>query len=561
MKLKYYIASLLLIFISCGSSSLLAQNGNFLDAVKEYNLGNLVKAKEFFIKSLEEDHSNGASYFYLSKISAENNDIVSAEALIKKAIELDTLNFYYNELLAKIYINSSKTKEAISVYEDLINKYPKKMELYYVLCNLYISKQDTDSANKILDKIQKISGKSEPLALTKMNLFRMENNWEGALKYLVEFTSDFPSAKIETLIGDMYVDRFKDSLALIYYTKALSHDPDYSPAKYGKAEMYRLKGDFDKYFKLITPFFADSNIEVALKEAYLKQLMMSGAFVQKYRQNVDSLVYKMELAHPNDSLALVTAATYYAQGGDKERALKILRSNYSMHPDKFGTTFQYLTYLYFLKEWEELERESAKSLTIFNDNTDILQLLGISQFQLKNPGESINTYKTIEKIALRTKDTVNLVQAYSLIGDMSYELGNQSQSYKYYKKALKLDPNNLPVLNNYAYYLSLEGKNLKLAYQMSMRAIEKEPDNPTYLDTFGWILFLMDKPLEAKSQFKHAMLYGGKESAAVLDHYAEVLFALKEYDLAFIYWEQAKALDKTLQIDKKIIERKKQMQK
>ena len=32
------------------------------------------------------------------------------------------------------------------------------------------------------------------------------------------------------------------------------------------------------------------------------------------------------------------------------------------------------------------------------------------------------------------------------------------------------------------------------------------------------------------------MLYGGKESAVILDHYAEVLFALKEYDMAFIYW-------------------------
>ena len=36
------------------------------------------------------------------------------------------------------------------------------------------------------------------------------------------------------------------------------------------------------------------------------------------------------------------------------------------------------------------------------------------------------------------------------------------------------------------------------------------------------------------------MLYGGKESAVVMDHYAEVLYALKEYDLAFVYWNLAK---------------------
>ena len=45
--------------------------------------------------------------------------------------------------------------------------------------------------------------------------------------------------------------------------------------------------------------------------------------------------------------------------------------------------------------------------------------------------------------------------------------------------------------------------------------------------------------MEAKQFFKRAMLYGGKDSAVILDHYAEVLYALKEYDMAFIYWNMA----------------------
>ena len=35
------------------------------------------------------------------------------------------------------------------------------------------------------------------------------------------------------------------------------------------------------------------------------------------------------------------------------------------------------------------------------------------------------------------------------------------------------------------------------------------------------------------------MLYGGKESVVIMDHYAEVLYALKEYDLAMVYWNMA----------------------
>ena len=92
-----------------------------------------------------------------------------------------------------------------------------------------------------------------------------------------------------------------------------------------------------------------------------------------------------------------------------------------------------------------------------------------------------------------------------------------------------------------------------------LKAITSEPDNPTYLDTYAWILHLLGDDVEAKAIFKHAMLYGGKEQPAVLDHYAEVLYALKEYDLAYIYWNQAKALDTTgeLKIEEKIRERKK----
>ena len=91
------------------------------------------------------------------------------------------------------------------------------------------------------------------------------------------------------------------------------------------------------------------------------------------------------------------------------------------------------------------------------------------------------------------------------------------------------------MLNNYAYYLSLEGRKLRKALKMSRRTIELEPDNATYLDTYGWLLYLLHRPKEAKPYFKHAMLYGGKDSAVVLEHYSKVLEALGEQDLATYY--------------------------
>jgi tetratricopeptide (TPR) repeat protein len=95
---------------------------------------------------------------------------------------------------------------------------------------------------------------------------------------------------------------------------------------------------------------------------------------------------------------------------------------------------------------------------------------------------------------------------------------------------------------------------------MSHRAVQAEPENSSYLDTYGWILYLRGQLDEAKLQFKKAMLYGGKDSSVILDHYAEVLYALKEYDMAFIYWNMALMKDdgEVSGLNGKISQRKKE---
>lgn len=141
----------------------------------------------------------------------------------------------------------------------------------------------------------------------------------------------------------------------------------------------------------------------------------------------------------------------------------------------------------------------------------------------------------LAEVAEKAGDTGNQVLALSTAGDMNWQLGNRKEAYRRYDEALELDPDCTAVLNNYAYYLSEEGKSLRKALKMSRRSIELEPDNPTYLDTCGWILYLLGRPEEAKPLFKHAMIYGGKDSAVVLEHYSVVLDALGEKDLSKYY--------------------------
>ena len=57
----------------------------------------------------------------------------------------------------------------------------------------------------------------------------------------------------------------------------------------------------------------------------------------------------------------------------------------------------------------------------------------------------------------KVKDNAQIIiQFYANLGDVLYTLKRTTESFSYYEKALKLDENNVVVLNNYSYYLSLE---------------------------------------------------------------------------------------------------------
>jgi len=120
-----------------------------------------------------------------------------------------------------------------------------------------------------------------------------------------------------------------------------------------------------------------------------------------------------------------------------------------------------------------------------------------------------------------------------------------------------LNPQNLPVLNNYSYYLSLERKNLDKAEQMSGITIKAEPTNPTYLDTYGWILFEQGAYTMAKIYIEKAIEYGKDEtSAEVLEHYGDVLAVTGEKEKAVEQWKKAKELGSDSKTLNKKIRRK-----
>ena len=553
-------------FIGVSAMAASAQNEYFLEGLKYFNLGEYTAAKAQFIKALEVDSTGrgDAAFYYLSRIAMAEKSYDNAEKLLVRAIEKDSVNTTYKEALAQIYLANNNLAMTIEIYDKLVKAYPKRINYYYTLAELYIAAKDLPAATKLIERIEQVQGRNESTASLRFKIFRMEDNWDGAVEYFTNFDREQQSVNVESLLGDLYLERYKDTLAMEYYNKALSHQKNYMPAIYGKSEVYRVRKDYPNFFKTVKVVMADNIMNPQGKVAYIRDILQTPGVMTNYPKEMDSLITTLNAAYPSDTLVKQLVVGYYLQGDRKHEAAQVIREFTLNQPSPQQLT-EYISFLLYVEDYAPLEKlltgKECDTLVNHLDNlslTDRLDILAFVFYKEERYRESIDIYKKLEKEAVAAADKEMLLKTYSLLGDLSHLIGDVPGAYSYYKKALKINPNEVGVLNNYAYYLSLQKKDLKRAYSMSKKTIEAEPDNPTFLDTFGWILFLMDKPLEAKSTFKHAMLYGGKESAAILDHYAEVLYSLKEYDLAFIYWNQAKAIDTNneMNLEQKIKERK-----
>ena len=95
-------------------------------------------------------------------------------------------------------------------------------------------------------------------------------------------------------------------------------------------------------------------------------------------------------------------------------------------------------------------------------------------------------------------------------------------------------------LNNYAYYLSLNGGDLTKAEQMSYRTVKQEPSNSTYLDTYAWILFMQERYAEAKLYINQAVASDTIASDVILEHAGDIYAMNGDIVRALDYWRKAK---------------------
>lgn len=534
-----------------------------LSAVEKYNERDIEGALSLLNDAVAENPEDDAAWYYIAQCAISRNDAEMAEQGLRMALELDPDNFWYRYTLARLYSLTSRLELTVDMYEKLLADFPKKSELYFDLVEMYASQREYDKALETLEEIQTVFGMTESIAMYRFNLLRMLNKPEEAFASLEEYNKEYSSPYVLSTLADYQMSMYNDSTALAYYDEALDLAPDYAPALLGKAETLRLTRQYNEYFDILRRYVTDPQTPSVAKSDYLMAIVQrtEPKFLTSFRPQIDSVMNNALQVHPQDSLLLHTAAVYYYSTDRKDMAKKHFKANIQAWPESLSAAASYVEFLMYAGDWEELSEEGRAAFRKFPQETAFLEMASMGDYNLENYDRVLDICNIVLEVA--PADSSKTLRAWSTIGDIYHKLGDNKKAYKAYDKALKINPDYVYVLNNYAYYLSVEGKKLKKAYNMSKRTIEAEPDNATYLDTFGWILYLQGKPLEAKPFFKHAMLYGGKDSVVIMDHYADVLYALKEYDLAMVYWNMAMKKNKgeVPDLEAKVKQRKQAMVK
>ena len=156
---------------------------------------------------------------------------------------------------------------------------------------------------------------------------------------------------------------------------------------------------------------------------------------------------------------------------------------------------------------------------------------------------ALEELKKAEILAGESKDL--MLQVLMMRADVYYRMKDYSKAFETFEEALKSNNDDLTVLNNYAYYLAEQNKNLKEAEVMARKVIEKEKGNTTFLDTYGWVLYKRGKLKEAAKVMESIIGKGEKSDAVWYEHYGYILKKQNKCKEAVYNWNVSLKIDST----------------
>lgn len=487
--------------------------------------------------------------------------------LARTAFRLDTANKWYHQFLGQALIYARRYDEALAVYRRLRSDEPQNPDNYRILAALYEQAQQPFSAIATLDSAEVRFGRIPVLSTMKRQLLVSTRQMDKAVEEAEAMVEAVPyEAEHHVVLADLYGILGKDSLAKAEYDRALQIDSTDVGTLMSLADFYNGRHDYRAVLDVMQRLFESDKMPLDTKIKRFGIFTSDMRFYREYYPQLNTLASTLARPLPAGQArrgTLCQTPDRLGRAGTGARALQTPPRRPAAVEEYFRSVIDIESYL---QHPDSVNRYIGRALELFPGQVDFHLSKGHTLNYSKQYPQAIKAYK--QSLGYARTDSLRSV-IWGFIGDTWHQkatAGEQDidddfaravrkgsfradmkQCYKAYDHSLRYDPDNAMVLNNYAYFLSLEGRELEKALTMSSRAIALTDNNPTYLDTHAWVLFKLGRTAEAKKVMQQAIALDGQESAALLVHYGDILHAMGEQFMAEIYWR--KGLEKGYDAD------------
>lgn len=530
----------------------LAQNAEFFSKGLENKYSeNFDVAIEYFEKALNVFPQDHASMYELSALYTINGRQDKGFEMIQQAVELDSTNKWYKIRLADFHKQNRDFEAFISIYDKLLEDEPNNLEYLEAYIEALLNVGDYERVTEKLDVYEENIGVNEYLSMQKIEIYNLLGKKDKVISEMEKLSEAYPyDTRYMSMLAEIYVQNKREKNALPLYLKIKQLEPENPYINISLLEYYQKQGDIDKAFEefilSIKNKSLDYNTKTQIYEYWFNNKDDSDNTAKEAEQAGKAFIE----THPDKEIGYYIIGTVHYNNQIYDKAQDYYLDAIARDSSNFMSWYQLIFTDAELNMPHTLYEHTKTAMRFYPEQPIFYLFNGLSLIEKKEFENAINVFERGRKMSADKKLTASFD---TYIADIYHELGNKTKMYEYYDRVLRNDPENLYVLNNYAYFLSEEGIRLDEALRMSAITIEKEPKNVTYLDTYAWVLYKLERYKDAKKWMEKVLSYDKIPQGVNYEHYGDILYKLGETDKAVQNWKKAKRRGGTSEfIDQKI---------
>ena len=504
-------------------------------------------------------HPNAASALYeVSQYYMFLRQVPQGQEALEKAVASAPDNYWYSQGLASLYQQQNELDKAITLLEQMAVRFPGKQDPLFNLLDLYGRQEKYDEVISTLNRLEKHMGKNEQLSMEKFRIYLQMKDDKKAFQEIESLVQEYPmDMRYQVILGDVYLQNGKKQEAYDVYQKVLAAEPDNPMAIFSMASYYKQTGQEGLYQQQLDTLLLNKKVTPDTKVNVMRQMIVENEQADKDSTQIIALFDRIMKQEQDDPQIPMLYAQYLLSKNMEAESVPVLEQVVDLDPTNKAARMMLVGTAVRKEDYKQIIKVCEPGIEATPDALEFYYYLAIAYNQAEQPDSVVSICKrALEHTTADSKKEV-VSDFYSILGDMYHTQKQMKEAYAAYDSALVYNPSNIGALNNYAYYLSVERRDLDKAEEMSYKTVKAEPNNATYLDTYAWILFEKGNYAEARIYIDNAMKSDDEKSDVIVEHCGDIYYMTGDVDGTLSYWKKALEMGSESKTLKQKIEKKK----